>query len=367
MGITGARYITSSGIKDYFYVKDGQQNIVAISKDGSILTEYYYDAWGNALEEIKDSNDPFVKINPFRWRCNYYDIETNMYYINGRYYDPELLSYIDSLDVENVVSNSQTIGGLNPYAICTDNPTDLGSADFSILTNTDLAPDPVYDPLEGYSWWEKNWKNVIRYGLFTLTFITSLVLMCIPGTQAFGIGMFTAGFGAALSGMVIGGLISGIISAIQGNGFFTGFADGAITGFVDGFTSGAILFCVSSAVSVIITKIKASKPTGINQVTNKYDSHHIMTNKNKKYSPKMKEIADEFGLDLNGDWNKVDLPSSIHRGRHPNAYHEEILRRATQAQNKANGNTKKFLKEFKKIVKWVKEHPECVRKKFWKK
>ena len=264
MGITGARYITSSGIKDYFYVKDGQQNIVAISKDGSILTEYYYDAWGNALEEIKDSNDPFVKINPFRWRCNYYDIETSMYYINGRYYDPELLSYIDSLDVENVVSNSQTIGGLNPYAICTDNPTDLGSADFSILTNTDLAPDPVYDPLEGYSWWEKNWKNVIRYGLFTLTFITSLVLMCIPGTQAFGIGMFTAGFGAALSGMVIGGLISGIISAIQGNGFFTGFADGAITGFVDGFTSGAILYCVSSAISAISKTIKAS-----NQVCSK--------------------------------------------------------------------------------------------------
>lgn len=264
MGITGARYITSSGITDYIYVKDGQGNIVAISKDGNILTEYYYDAWGNVLEEVKDSSDPFVKINPFRWRCNYYDIESDLYYINGRYYSPELLSYIDSLDIENVVSNSGTIGGLNPYSICTDNPTDLGSADFTILTNTDLMPDPVYDPLKGYSWWDRNWKNVIRYGLFALTLITSIVLMCIPGTQAFGIGMFKAGLGASLSGMVIGGLISGIISAIQGNGFFTGFADGAITGFVDGFTSGAILYCVSSAISAISKTINSS-----NQVCSK--------------------------------------------------------------------------------------------------
>ena len=258
MGITGARYITSSGITDYIYVKDGQGNIVAISKDGNILTEYYYDAWGNVLEEVKNTTDPFVKINPFRWRCNYYDIESDLYYINGRYYSPELLSYIDSLDIENVVTNSKTIGGLNPYSICTDNPTDLGSSDFTSLTNTDFMPDPVYDPLKGYSWWDRNWKNVIRYGLFALTFITSIVLMCIPGTQAFGIGMFQAGLGAALSGMVFGGFISGIISAIQGYGFFTGFADGAITGFVDGFTSGAILYCISSAISAISKTIKAS-------------------------------------------------------------------------------------------------------------
>ena len=258
MGISGARYIKNNKITDYIYVKDGQNNVVAISRAGYVVAEYYYDAWGNTLEQIMDSTDPFVKINPFRWKCNYYDIETNMYYINGRYYDPELLTYISPLDVEEVVSNYGTLGGLNPYSICTDNPTDLGSIDYTVLTNTEFMPDPVYDPLVGHSWWDKNWKNVIRYGLFSLTFITSIVLMCIPGTQAFGIGMFEAGLGAALSGMVIGGVINGIVSAIQGNGFFTGFADGAITGFADGFTSGAILYCITSAISAISKAIKAS-------------------------------------------------------------------------------------------------------------
>jgi hypothetical protein len=301
-----------------------------------------------------------------------------MYYINGRYYDPELLSYIDSLDAENVVLNSGTIGGLNPYAICTDNPTDLGSSDFIILTNTDLAPDPVYDPLVGYSWWEKNWKNVIRYGLFTLTFITSLVLMCIPGSQmlaTFGMGMFTAGLGSALSGMVIGGIISGIISAIQGSGFFTGFADGAITGFVDGFTSGAILFCVSSAVSAIVSKIKPCNQApvkdvpvdelSIDQVPEKYDVHHVLSNKNKYFRDQIHEIVDDMGLDLNGDWNKVNLPSKIHRGRHPNAYHEYVITQASKAKELAKGNKDLFLKYFQETIDEIKNNPIMVRKIYW--
>ncbi len=181
-----------------------------------------------------------------------------MYFINGRYYDPELCSYIDSMDIETVLDSSKTIGSLNLNTICTDNPTDLAAYDFTVLTNTDLMPDPVYDPLAGYSWWNRNWKSVIRYGSFALTLAVSIILMCIPGTQAFGIGMFQAGLGAAISGAIVGGIIGGIISAIQGNGFFKGFADSAITGFVDGFTSGAILYCISSAVSAISKSIKAS-------------------------------------------------------------------------------------------------------------
>ena len=236
---------------------------MAVIKDGVIITEYFYDAWGNTKVNILNNSDPFATLNPIRWRGHYYDSETEMYFINGRYYDPNLCSYIDSMDIETVLDSSNTIGALNLNAICTDNPTDLGSNNFTVLTNTDLMPDPVYDPLAGYSWWDRNWKSVIRYGLFTLTFAVSIILMCIPGTQAFGIGMFNAGLGAAISGAVIGGLIGGIISAIQGNGFFKGFADSAITGFVDGFTAGAILYCVSSAVSAISKSIKAANQTSI--------------------------------------------------------------------------------------------------------
>jgi hypothetical protein len=36
--------------------------------------------------------------------------------------------------------------------------------------------------------------------------------------------------------------------------------------------------------------------------------HHFATNKNKFYTPKMNEIAKEYGLDLDGLWNKEVMP-----------------------------------------------------------
>lgn len=32
--------------------------------------------------------------------------------------------------------------------------------------------------------------------------------------------------------------------------------------------------------------------------------HHYATNKNKTYTPQFEEIANEYELDLNGDWNQ---------------------------------------------------------------
>lgn len=37
----------------------------------------------------------------------------------------------------------------------------------------------------------------------------------------------------------------------------------------------------------------------------------------------MEGIAKQFGLDLNGAWNKAAMP---HLGRHPNAYHNFVLK-----------------------------------------
>ena len=63
----------------------------------------------------------------------------------------------------------------------------------------------------------------------------------------------------------------------------------------------------------------------------------------------------------------MKLPSKIHRGRHPNEYHKYIIAQASKIKNRVNGNPTKFLKKFKKVVKWVEKHPEYVRKFFWNK
>lgn len=39
-----------------------------------------------------------------------------------------------------------------------------------------------------------------------------------------------------------------------------------------------------------------------------------MTNKNSKYTHQFEEVAEKYGLKLDGAWNKELMP---HRGRHP--------------------------------------------------
>ncbi|MGH2268228.1 AHH domain-containing protein, partial [Campylobacter taeniopygiae] len=80
-----------------------------------------------------------------------------------------------------------------------------------------------------------------------------------------------------------------------------------------------------------LTKIQASplakikydriKWQGIGDKNNQLpiQTHHIATDKSKKYTPKFQEILNLYGLKLNENWNKVKMP---HRGRHPNEYHE---------------------------------------------
>jgi hypothetical protein len=53
----------------------------------------------------------------------------------------------------------------------------------------------------------------------------------------------------------------------------------------------------------------------------------------------MEAIADRFGLSLDDAWNTARLP---HQGRHPNVYHEFVLRSMERAAAKAGADAAKF-------------------------
>ncbi len=255
----------------YNYVKDGLGNVIWIEKDAKVIVEYKYDAFGNCTENIIDSTHKIASINPFRWKSHYYDTETKMYYINGRYYDPEVGQYLDCQDIENILAGSKTINGLNRNAISVDNPISAVTNTSSIYTSSQLSPDPTFDGNEGKSWWERNWKSFVKWALFAIVLITSLALMCFggPAAAAFGYGMFMTGLKASISGAIIGGIIGGIMSAVHGNSFWEGAIKGAIDGAVNGFTTGALLFCASQAVSAIANRISAANtpvPKTANQI-----------------------------------------------------------------------------------------------------
>jgi len=91
--------------------------------------------------------------------------------------------------------------------------------------------------------------------------------------------------------------------------------------------------------------------------------HHFATNKNKRFAPKFQKIADEYGLDLDGAWNKELMP---HRGRHPNAYHEFVLDNMSRAAREAGDDAARFLELFEKHVKApVRNNPQLLRKSGW--
>ena len=113
-------YFKKNLLGDVDRIYDANKNLVA---------EYKYDAWGNHRVytgtgiDITDSssyNNSVAKLNPFRYRGYYYDTETGLYYLNSRYYDPEIGRFISPDSIEYLAS--ETINGLNVYAYCLNNP-----------------------------------------------------------------------------------------------------------------------------------------------------------------------------------------------------------------------------------------------------
>ncbi len=108
----------------FFYRKDAHGNVIAIiNGDDGLIARYEYDAWGNNVVTDKDGNPVTSGIgvlNPFRYRSYYYDTETELYYLQTRYYDPELGRFISQDSIEYAAP--ETINGLNLYAYCGNNP-----------------------------------------------------------------------------------------------------------------------------------------------------------------------------------------------------------------------------------------------------
>ncbi len=65
--------------------------------------------------------------NPFRYRSYYLDFETNLYYLNSRYYDPELGRFVNADDISNLTPN--ILNGINLYAYCLNNPVNTSDED----------------------------------------------------------------------------------------------------------------------------------------------------------------------------------------------------------------------------------------------
>lgn len=111
----------------YYFIKNVQNDIIGImNESGVVVVNYEYDSWGKIIS-ITDSNNNDItnlsnhigNINPFRYRSYYYDKETNLYYLNSRYYNPEWGRFINA---DSIIGPNNDIFGYNLYLYCGNNP-----------------------------------------------------------------------------------------------------------------------------------------------------------------------------------------------------------------------------------------------------
>ena len=96
-------------------------DIIGIVDDsGNLIVSYAYDVWGKVLS-VTGLNVELGELNPFRYRSYYYDTETEFYYLQSRYYDPEVCRFINSDDV-NFIGATGTVGSYNAFAYCENEP-----------------------------------------------------------------------------------------------------------------------------------------------------------------------------------------------------------------------------------------------------
>ena len=107
----------------YLYVTNLNGDIVGITdENGNLLAEYAYDEWGKLLSISADNEEhkALAELNPLRYRGYYYDNETGYYYLQSRYYDPNLGRFISADSFDYIDTSNQL--NTNAYVYCWNSP-----------------------------------------------------------------------------------------------------------------------------------------------------------------------------------------------------------------------------------------------------
>ena len=121
----------SSYCETYYYVTNLQGDVIALlDSSGDVDSTYTYDAWGNPIDI---SVGGYIEhINPLRYRGYVYDRETGLYYLQSRYYNPEIGRFISG---DKQLNAKDGPVGCNMFAYCNNNPVNF----FDPMGNSAIA------------------------------------------------------------------------------------------------------------------------------------------------------------------------------------------------------------------------------------
>ncbi len=104
----------------YYYITNLQGDILHIvNTSGTPVVSYTYSPYGKVLSTTGTLASTLGVDNPLRYRGYYYDADSGLYYLQSRYYDPELGRF---LNADSYASTGQGIIGCNMFAYCNNDP-----------------------------------------------------------------------------------------------------------------------------------------------------------------------------------------------------------------------------------------------------
>ncbi len=105
----------------YYYILNIQGDVLGLADaSGNVVVKYRYDAWGKpGTSTIATGYGDIAYFNPLRYRGYVYDEESELYYLQSRYYDPQTGRFI-SADAYLVAGDH--INSTNMFAYCLNNP-----------------------------------------------------------------------------------------------------------------------------------------------------------------------------------------------------------------------------------------------------
>lgn len=97
----------------FYYITNLQGDVISIVNYlGTEFVHYTYDAWGN-LTNVEVTATNLQYYNPLRYRGYVYDPETELYYLQSRYYNPEMGRFINA---DGYPATGQGVLGNNMFA-----------------------------------------------------------------------------------------------------------------------------------------------------------------------------------------------------------------------------------------------------------
>ena len=129
--LSSIRRILANGVAENYGVYCnifGDVIAIYYSNDGSLAAKYTYDSWGKLISvkdltnnDIMGDNDIWTQ-NSIRYRGYVYDEDTQIYYLQSRYYDPETCRFINADDASVLAASPTALTDKNLFTYCDCNP-----------------------------------------------------------------------------------------------------------------------------------------------------------------------------------------------------------------------------------------------------